>query len=151
MGRSVSWSLPLAGDLEPLHGDGFVLVGDAAGLVDPFWGHGIDSAMVSGKLAATAVADALLGRVPMEHALQSYTDAVREHFSAMWQTSRTLQTQVGTLNALLGGTPLEHIQRSLGARDAAVVPLPGVREPAAHGAPASVVTSLDAAGGERRG
>jgi flavin-dependent dehydrogenase len=125
-GRSLSWSLPLAMDLEPLHGDGFVLVGDAGGLVDPFWGHGIDSAMVSGKLAATAIAEALSGGNQEERALQGYTDAVRNHFAAMWTSSRALQSQVATLNALLGATPLEHIQRSLGAREAVVEPLPDV-------------------------
>jgi flavin-dependent dehydrogenase len=126
VGRSVSWSLPLAMDLEPLHGDGFVLVGDAAGLVDPFWGHGIDSAMVSGKLAATAIAEALSGGNREERALQGYTDAVRNEFDAMWQSSQALQSQIATLNRLLGATPLEHIQRSLGAREAMVEPLPDI-------------------------
>jgi geranylgeranyl reductase family protein len=33
-------------------GDNFMLCGDAAGLVDPLFGHGIDKAILSGKLAA---------------------------------------------------------------------------------------------------
>jgi geranylgeranyl reductase family protein len=43
--------IPLTGANDRLHGDGFLLVGDAAGLADPFWGDGIDTAMISGLLA----------------------------------------------------------------------------------------------------
>jgi geranylgeranyl reductase family protein len=39
-----------------------VLTGDAAGLVDPFTGDGIYEAVLSGRLAAEAVADLLAGR-----------------------------------------------------------------------------------------
>jgi geranylgeranyl reductase family protein len=123
VGVPAAWSCPLAIDLEPLHGDNFVLVGDAGGLVDPFWGHGIDSAMVSGKLAASSVSDVLSGRVPRQRALEAYTNAVRAHFGAAWQTGARLLTEVAALNALLGITPLEHIQRSIGARESTVMPL----------------------------
>jgi flavin-dependent dehydrogenase len=39
-------------------GAGFLLVGDAAGLADAFWGDGIDTALVSGTLAAAHLASA---------------------------------------------------------------------------------------------
>jgi flavin-dependent dehydrogenase len=120
IGRYRSWSLPLAGDAEPLHGDGFVLVGDAAGLVDPLWGHGIDTAMVSAKLAGTAIADAFAERISMNDAMKGYGDAVRGAFQEAWQLHRSLRDQLATLNALLGGTPLEHLQRAFGARDAVI-------------------------------
>jgi geranylgeranyl reductase family protein len=123
VGNLDSWSLPLAVDLQPLHGDGFVLVGDAGGLVDPFWGHGIDSAMVSAKLAARSVAEALSGRAPAEQALNVYTDAVHTHFAAMWGTSQILRTQLAMLTALLGAAPLDPIQRALGAPAGAVQPI----------------------------
>ena len=123
-GRLLSWSLPLAGASEPQHGEGFVLVGDAGGLVDPFWGHGIDTAMVSGRLASAAVVEALSGQVPVERALQAYTDAVHRTFEGAWTAHLALREQLATLNALLGGTPLEHLQRSLGARNSKIEPLP---------------------------
>jgi geranylgeranyl reductase family protein len=123
-GRLLSWSLPLAGASEPLHGEGFLLVGDAAGLVDPFWGHGIDTAMVSGRLASAAVVEALSGKVPVERALQAYTDEVHRAFEGAWTAHLALREQLATLNALLGGTPLEHLQRSLGARYSTIEPLP---------------------------
>jgi geranylgeranyl reductase family protein len=123
-GRLLSWSLPLAGAKNPLHGEGFVLVGDAAGLVDPFWGHGIDTAMVSGRLASAAVVDALSGRTPVKSALEAYTDAVRGTFEDAWTSHLVLREQLAGLNALLGGTPLEHLQRALGARSSSIEALP---------------------------
>ena len=123
VGAPAAWSCPLAIDIEPLYGDDFVLVGDAGGLVDPFWGHGIDSAMVSGKLAAVAVADVLCRGVPKQRAMQGYTSAVVAHFGAAWGSGAAMLKEVAALNALLGGTPLEHIRQSIGARDAVVTPL----------------------------
>jgi flavin-dependent dehydrogenase len=46
------FSLPLALRRWPMSGEGFLLCGDAAALVDPLSGHGIDYAMISGALAA---------------------------------------------------------------------------------------------------
>ncbi len=45
------WSLPLGRIVRPSYGDGFMLLGDAAGLVDPFTGEGIGNAMASAKYA----------------------------------------------------------------------------------------------------
>jgi geranylgeranyl reductase family protein len=42
--------------------DRALLIGDAAGLVDPLWGDGIYTAFVSSKLASTAALDLLAGR-----------------------------------------------------------------------------------------
>jgi geranylgeranyl reductase family protein len=53
------WYLPIADERRTVHGDGFLLAGDAAGLVDPFLGHGIDTAMLSGRLAAEVLAEAI--------------------------------------------------------------------------------------------
>jgi flavin-dependent dehydrogenase len=43
----------------PLSGDGFILAGDAAHLIDPAWGHGIDKAMISGRYAAETAINAI--------------------------------------------------------------------------------------------
>ena len=45
------WSLPLGRIKRQNHGDGFMLLGDAAGLIDPFSGEGIGNAMASAKFA----------------------------------------------------------------------------------------------------
>jgi geranylgeranyl reductase family protein len=44
--------LPMGGRKQAFSGNNFLLTGDAAFLVDPLWGHGIDKAMISGNFAA---------------------------------------------------------------------------------------------------
>lgn len=51
--------LPLASKRWPLSGEGFLLVGDAGHLIDPFTGEGISHAMISGMHAADVAAQAL--------------------------------------------------------------------------------------------
>ena len=51
--------LPLASRRWPLSGPGFLLVGDAGHLIDPFTGEGISHAMISGMHAADVAAQAL--------------------------------------------------------------------------------------------
>jgi menaquinone-9 beta-reductase len=51
--------LPLASKRQRLSGDGYMLVGDAGHLIDPFTGEGISHAMISGVHAATVAHEAL--------------------------------------------------------------------------------------------
>lgn len=51
--------LPVGNTMRQVHGDGFMLVGDAAGLVNPCSSEGVANALLSGKLAATVLAKAL--------------------------------------------------------------------------------------------
>ena len=52
----VGFGLPLGGGrVRPLSGGRFLLCGDAASLIDPLQGHGIDTAIQSGVLAAAQV------------------------------------------------------------------------------------------------
>ncbi len=46
------FGLPLGGKERPISGDGFMMLGDAAYLIDPLQGHGIDKAIRSGIIAA---------------------------------------------------------------------------------------------------
>ncbi|OUW78515.1 MAG: hypothetical protein CBD77_04055 [bacterium TMED217] len=46
------WNLPFGSIKRENYGNGFLLLGDAAGLVDPFTGEGIGNAMVSGRIAS---------------------------------------------------------------------------------------------------
>jgi geranylgeranyl reductase family protein len=50
-----SWLLPLASRRMKLAGNGYVLLGDAASLIDPFTGEGIGNALSSGKYASMAI------------------------------------------------------------------------------------------------
>jgi flavin-dependent dehydrogenase len=53
---------PLANAVTRRSGDGWLLVGDAAGFLDPFTGEGLHRALVSAELAADALARGDLGR-----------------------------------------------------------------------------------------
>ena len=53
LGPIVGFGLPLGGGrMRPISGRRFMLCGDAASLIDPLQGHGIDTAIQSGMLAA---------------------------------------------------------------------------------------------------
>jgi geranylgeranyl reductase family protein len=58
-GRVGGWAIPNGSYRKPNTGDGWVLVGDAASLVDPFSGEGVGNALSSGKYAALAIHSAL--------------------------------------------------------------------------------------------
>ena len=47
--KPIGWNLPLGRIKRKNYGNGFMLLGDAAGLIDPFTGEGIGNAMVSAK------------------------------------------------------------------------------------------------------
>ena len=77
LGRTVGFGLPVGSRTVPASGHRFMLCGDAASLIDPLGGHGIDKAIESGILAA-AQADwclrhrrfAALDMLPYEEALE---------------------------------------------------------------------------------
>ncbi len=77
-----AWNLPLASTRRPLHGDGFVLVGDAAGLADPLWGYGLGGAMVSGYIAGQMVAPLCDGPPCHANRLHPYAVAVWDQLGA---------------------------------------------------------------------
>ncbi len=54
-GKIVGFPLPLGSKRHQLSGDGYMLVGDSASLVDPFTGEGIGNAVYSGFVAADQV------------------------------------------------------------------------------------------------
>jgi flavin-dependent dehydrogenase len=74
------------------HGPGWLLVGDAAGFLDPFTGEGLHRALVSARLAAAAV-DRHLGGDP--DALLPYDRAMRARFRAKDAVSLIVQAFLG--------------------------------------------------------
>ena len=58
VGRLSSAALPMAFNRKPHYADGLMLLGDAGGMVSPFNGEGIAQALMSGRLAAQAAAQA---------------------------------------------------------------------------------------------
>ena len=68
-------ALPMSFNRQPAYADGLLLVGDAGGMISPFNGEGIASAMESAELAADAIAEAHYrgpGTSSAERALQGY-------------------------------------------------------------------------------
>lgn len=55
--KVVGHKLPFGGAKQDYSGDGYLLSGDAANLVDPMMGHGIDKALISGELAGKQIVD----------------------------------------------------------------------------------------------
>lgn len=67
-----SWMLPLATKRTKIAGNGYVLVGDAASLIDPFTGEGIGNGLTSGKIAATVISEAIASGDFSEKKLSDY-------------------------------------------------------------------------------
>ncbi|MBI3587781.1 NAD(P)/FAD-dependent oxidoreductase [Candidatus Micrarchaeota archaeon] len=94
------WNLPFGSKHWKAHGNGWVLIGDAASLVDPFTGEGIGNALVSGKLAASAINEACSRNDFTESQLSGYEKVMRAEFDPELQTSYKLQKR-GTNKFLL--------------------------------------------------
>lgn len=58
-GSLKGFGLPLGSKKRNISGEGFLLVGDAASLIDPFTGEGIGNAMLSGEKAAEVLEEAI--------------------------------------------------------------------------------------------
>jgi flavin-dependent dehydrogenase len=71
---------PLLFAAKPAVEHGMLMVGDAAGVIDPFSGEGQASALASGILAANVVEQGLSGRIPMTGLPDAYARAWRARF-----------------------------------------------------------------------
>ncbi|MBI4392423.1 MAG: geranylgeranyl reductase family protein [Euryarchaeota archaeon] len=90
-GSFKGWKLPCGSEHRKLAGNGWVLVGDAAQLIDPFSGEGIGNALVSGHLAAETIASASKEKDFSEKRLQSYEANVWKTLDHELQASYRLQ------------------------------------------------------------
>ena len=85
------WSLPLGRVKRPSFGDGFMLLGDAAGLIDPFTGEGIGNAMASAKFAIEISAEALKKKDFSKKMFSKYHQLVWDELGSELKTSTKLQ------------------------------------------------------------
>jgi geranylgeranyl reductase family protein len=75
--KPLGWNLPVGSKHRINYGNGFMLLGDAAGIIDPFTGEGIGNAMYSAKFAIETVNKALQ--------LRKYTaDVLSEYDKKLW-------------------------------------------------------------------
>ncbi len=84
------WNLPFGNTKRENHGNGFLLLGDAAGLVDPFTGEGIGNAMESGKIAADIVLKAKKINNFSNQILSEYDKVLWEYLGSELKTSTLL-------------------------------------------------------------
>jgi menaquinone-9 beta-reductase len=72
VGDVKGWILPLGSNDLKMHGDGYILIGDAASIIDPLTGEGIGNAMWSAKLAAQTIDNAIKKNDFSEKTLKEY-------------------------------------------------------------------------------
>mgnify|MGYP001811963305 FL=1 len=91
--RPIGGKLPMAFSVGPKSGRNWVLVGDAAGAVNPFNGEGIDYAYETGRLAAGLIAVALLTDDP--DALTAYDEHLAAEYAAYHRVARIFVSAIG--------------------------------------------------------
>ena len=84
----------------PVHGPGFLLVGEAAGLVNPVTGEGIDLALESGEIAAVTAGRALRRGDVSARGLRRYERALKRRFGPWFGGIRRIQPKVMRPRAL---------------------------------------------------
>jgi menaquinone-9 beta-reductase len=85
--------LPMAGSVGPKAGPSWLVVGDAAGSVNPFNGEGIDYAYETGRMAADAIDEAL--RTGDGLALQRYPARLEAEFGLYFKVARLFAEVIG--------------------------------------------------------
>jgi geranylgeranyl reductase family protein len=90
-------ALPMAFNRTPQYSQGLVLVGDAAGMINPFNGEGIAYAMESGELAARIVTQALAAPTwpGAEKVLNSYPRVLADAYGGYYALGRTFVKAIG--------------------------------------------------------
>src|SRR5439155_13852432 len=71
--------------------DSILMVGDAAGFVDPFVGDGISLAVRSGSLAAECLMPFFAGEISLQHAVQDYCETYQRKLAPVFRASSTLR------------------------------------------------------------
>jgi flavin-dependent dehydrogenase len=90
-GKITGWGLPLGSKKRKISGNGFMLTGDAASIIDPFTGEGISNAMYCGMVAAGVAKEAMEKNCFDENFLKQYDEKI---YSRLWnelKLSHTLQ------------------------------------------------------------
>jgi geranylgeranyl reductase family protein len=91
--KPIGGKLPMSFSVGPKSGQNWVVVGDAAGAVNPFNGEGIDYGYETGRLAARVVAEALVSDDPA--ALAAYDQALIDEYAAYQRVARIFLEAIG--------------------------------------------------------
>jgi geranylgeranyl reductase family protein len=104
-GRVLSGPLPMSLNRVPQAVPGMLLIGDAAGAVNPFNGEGIAYAMESGEIAAELIHDSLVLDRP--GIAQSYPLVLRERYGRYFSIGRGFARVIG--KPAIMGTLTKHL------------------------------------------
>ncbi len=100
MEKPAGWNLPVGSKRRKSHGNGFMLLGDAAGLIDPFTGEGIGNALYSAKYAVETARQAIDTGDLSEAFLSKYEDKLWKVIGNELKVSTKLQ-KIGRYRFLL--------------------------------------------------
>ncbi len=96
----VGWNLPVGSKHRRMVGNGFMLLGDAAGLIDPFTGEGIGNALYSARFAVETSREAIEAGDVSEAFLARYDRRLWEAIGGELKVSTQLQ-KIGRHRLLL--------------------------------------------------
>jgi flavin-dependent dehydrogenase len=91
--RATSGKIPMGGSVGPKTGPGYVVVGDAAGSVNPFNGEGIDYAYETSRIAAMVLAEALAGGG--DAAMDRYPGLLQDEYGQYFRVARLFARVIG--------------------------------------------------------
>jgi geranylgeranyl reductase family protein len=91
--KATSGRIPMGGSVGPKAGPTYLVVGDAAGSVNPFNGEGIDYAYETARMAANVLHDALVAGDPTH--LQHYPRWLDEEYGEYFKVARLFARVIG--------------------------------------------------------
>lgn len=91
--KPASGRIPMGGSVGPNAGPSFLVVGDAAGSVNPFNGEGIDYAYETARMAAQVLHEALVTNDPS--VLQQYPRQIDEEYGEYFKVARLFARVIG--------------------------------------------------------
>ncbi len=91
--RATSGRIPMGGSVGPKVGPTYIVVGDAAGSVNPFNGEGIDYAYETARMAAQVLHEALAANDPA--ALQQYPRLLDAEYGDYFKVARLFARVIG--------------------------------------------------------
>ena len=92
-GKAARGRIPMGGSVGPNAGPSFLVVGDAAGSVNPFNGEGIDYAYETARIAAQVLHEALASNDPS--ALQQYPRRIDDEYGEYFKVARLFARVIG--------------------------------------------------------
>ncbi len=107
------FGLPLGSKRYNLSGNRFMLCGDAASLIDPFSGEGIETAMESGKFAAEQILTKRYDAASLKAYDKRVYNKMGENFRNHYYLQRLLGNRPGLLNTLIRIGNIPYIKRNI--------------------------------------